>query len=63
MLAAEPKYIVLNPKDNVAVALDLIKPNEKLNSLGIAARQEIPPGHKIATCSINTGEKIIKYGR
>ena len=43
------KSIIINPKDNVAVALEDL-PNG------------IPRGHKFALCNIAAGENIIKYG-
>ncbi len=58
------KIIRINVSDNVAVALDEIKPGEVI-SLGnetIVAKENIDAGHKIALENINPGENVIKYG-
>ena len=70
------KYIQINPADNVAVAVQLLKAGEKL-SIGeivpfshigaitenfIEVKEEIPAGHKVALCDFAVGDNIIKYG-
>ena len=52
--------IVINEKDNVAVALHDIKSGEEHN--GIIFLNDIPFGHKVAIKNISKGENIIKYG-
>ncbi|MGL5054813.1 MAG: UxaA family hydrolase [Fusobacteriaceae bacterium] len=54
------KYIKINEKDNVIVALKDIKKGE--NIAGIIVKQDIPSGHKIALREIKINENIIKYG-
>ena len=64
MLIKKDNYIIMNPEDNCATALENIpkdreiKINQKLIKLG----QEIPMGHKFALLDINKGELIKKYG-
>ena len=52
--------IIINEKDNVAVALHDIKAGEEHN--GIKFLNDIPFGHKVAIKNISTCENIIKYG-
>lgn len=52
--------IIINEKDNVAVALHNIKSGEEHN--GIIFLNDIPFGHKVAIKNISKGENIIKYG-
>lgn len=47
---------IINPIDNVAVALHSLKSGE------CGATQDIPAGHKMALRSIGRGENVIKYG-
>ncbi len=60
--------IVMNPKDNVAVALHAIRGDSSVAiSVGTDilihnVSQDIPSGHKFALCSIHPEEEIIKYG-
>ena len=54
------KYIWLNEKDNVIVALKDIKKNEKVNNLTV--NEDIHQGHKIAIKDIKCGERVFKYG-
>lgn len=54
------KYIVINEKDNVAVALADIEEGEQIGS--VTALDNIPTGHKIALADIEKGSKVIKYG-
>ncbi len=62
------KVIVLNPNDNVAVALTDLKAEELVEIpigkevIKVRAIGEIPSGHKIAIKEIAEGEPIIKYG-
>ena len=54
----------ITPKDNVAVALNVIEKGAAVEVDGIAltAVNQIPAGHKIALADIPAGEKVIKYG-
>ncbi len=59
---AEPRTLVLNPEDNVAVALSVIVPGA-VTAEGVTARARVPKGHKIALARIETGEPIRKFGQ
>ncbi len=61
----KPNAIVINPKDNVAVALvdipkgsKVILPDRKV----FKARGDIPYSHKVALRDIPKGGELIKYG-
>lgn len=59
------RMIVLNEKDNIAVALEPVSGDtDSILSTGktLHVRDAIPFGHKAALCSIAKGEHIIKYG-
>ncbi len=53
------KFIKINEKDNVAVALTDLKAGEEC--LGVTLKNDIPRGHKVSLCDIAKGENIIKY--
>lgn len=60
----------MNPKDNVATAIENIGLGNVVNIISaegnivdkVKAKQEIPLGHKIAITNIKKGEHIMKYG-
>ncbi|MDI3502202.1 MAG: altronate dehydratase small subunit [Archaeoglobi archaeon] len=61
------KAIKMNPKDNVATAIDDIKSGEVVGVKNdevfeVQVLQEIPFGHKFALKDISKGEAIVKYG-
>ncbi len=62
------KAIVLNPKDNVAVALTNLREGELIevpagdDVVKIKLINDIPLGHKVAIKEIMEGEPILKYG-
>jgi len=58
------RIVHINPKDNVAVALEPVPRHENIvsDNFNLPARQDIPQGHKVALRDINPGELIIKYG-
>jgi altronate dehydratase len=61
----KPTIIIINLKDNVAVALeDLDQGGEALAASGEAFRtaEKIPYSHKVALREIRQGEAVIKYG-
>lgn len=58
-----PRILALHDSDNIAVALHRIESGETLASSGLAAREAVPSGHKIALKPVNRGQEIIKYGR
>ncbi len=54
------RYIIINPADNVAVALDDLVKGERVE--GVALQMDIPRGHKIVLRDLAEGEDVIKYG-
>lgn len=59
-----PKLMLLHPEDNVAICIAPIAAGERLEAGGteLCPAQPLGVGHKIASRSIATGEKIYKYG-
>ncbi|WP_299090768.1 UxaA family hydrolase [uncultured Metabacillus sp.] len=57
-------FIKINEQDNVAVAIQQLNENEKIDINGtvIQLKESIPKGHKFALKPIRTGENVIKYG-
>ena len=63
-------FLMHDSRDNVGVAITDIKSGERLTgksldngrTLQLAARQEIPFGHKIALKDLEVGDTVIKYG-
>ena len=53
-------FLQIHPADNVAVALRPAQAGDCF--AGIAAREAIPQGHKMALRSICAGEAVVKYG-
>jgi SAF domain len=61
------KALLIDRRDNVAVALEDIAAGAPASILGpdgtsLEAQQPIPFGHKIARVSIQKGQPILKYG-
>ena len=58
------KYILIHPKDNVAVALKLLSLGSSIQLEGqkIVLQEEIPQGHKFSIAPIKKGNSVIKYG-
>ena len=54
------RLIRINPRDNVAVALQPLKAGEE--ALCVTLREDIPAGHKFALCDIAENENVVKYG-
>lgn len=59
----KPEFLVLHPRDNVAVALVEISKGQELEYNQTIALDTIPAGHKIAVNTIASGSAIIKYGQ
>lgn len=60
MQQAPPRWIRLDPRDNVAVALAPLKPGEEV--LDVILAEPIALGHKLALVAIPEGGEVIKYG-
>lgn len=58
------RYIKINPKDSVVVALSNITKGEvvEVGDVKVTAVTDVPAGHKMALKDIPEGESIIKYG-
>ncbi len=58
------KFIRINPKDNVAVALVAVTKGSKatIGNRQVEILDDIPVGHKVALASLEEGANIIKYG-
>ncbi len=58
------KAIRIHPEDNVAVALENLRPGESLEPEfpGVIVAEEIARGHKIALRAIKAGDPVVKYG-
>jgi altronate hydrolase len=54
------KTIIINPLDNVAVALTDLKKGETYE--GVTLKEDITKGHKFTLRDVKQGENIIKYG-
>jgi altronate hydrolase len=60
-MTPHPRTLDLHPSDTVLVAVDTIP--EGLVVAGVAARQRIPRGHKMARSAAATGAPIRKFGQ
>ncbi len=62
--AALQRTVVLDPGDNVAVALTELEAGESLQcgNQTLVIRQGIPAGHKVALAEIVIGGAVLKYG-
>ncbi|MCX5909974.1 MAG: UxaA family hydrolase [Deltaproteobacteria bacterium] len=59
------RFIILNEKDNVAVAVEPAKAGDSAvlsDGKKLKVNQEVPFAHKIAVKAMKKGEKVIKYG-
>jgi len=54
------KTIIINPADNVAVALADLQKGESYE--GVTLAEDVKKGHKFALRPIKSGENVIKYG-
>ena len=54
-------FIRLDPRDNVVVARMDVAAGTVAPGEGVAAREAVPAGHKIATRALRKGEPILKY--
>ena len=63
-MAIDMKALLINEKDNVAVAVSALNAGEEveINRQTVRLSSPVPAGHKIAVCDMKKGENIIKYG-
>jgi len=57
------RVLILNPADDVAIALDDIAAGETPEGLEAAARADIPTGHKVARRAVGEGGLVRRYGQ
>ena len=59
----DPKLLLLDPGDNVLVAIQTLEAGEVLTVGGtrVTVAQRLGLGHKLAARAIRVGEKILKY--
>jgi altronate hydrolase len=58
------RVVRVHPDDDVAVAVHALEPGDvvTIGGVSITAREQIPPGHKIALRSLHAGDVVHKYG-
>lgn len=58
------RWLRIDPRDNVAVALEAAAPGAEVSVPGATLRtlEPIPTGHKVALVPIAEGERVVKYG-
>jgi altronate dehydratase len=59
-----PRVLLLNPRDNVAVAIRALRAGDsvELDGLEVDIAEDIPFGHKLAMAEIGAGDSVVKYG-
>lgn len=57
------RVLILNPADDVAIALDDIVAGETPEGLEVAACADIPTGHKVARRAVGKGGLVRRYGQ
>jgi len=59
-----PSLLQIDPRDNVAVALDALAAGAVVEVSGqrVTALRDIPRGHKLALRPLAAGENVVKYG-
>ena len=64
MASTLPRVLLLNQRDNVAVAIRALRGGEQVEAGGrlLAVGEDIPLGHKVAVAGIAAGEDVVKYG-
>ncbi len=64
MQSDKSAFLVIDPKDNVLVALRNIPKGStiKINGSAIELTEDIPSKHKMFMCDLNTGDEIYMYG-
>ncbi len=61
MPSLDSPLLHLHPNDNVLVAKTGLALGQEIPDLGVRARAQVPPGHKIAARRIAQGEQVKKY--
>ncbi|UTW08169.1 UxaA family hydrolase [Pseudomonas benzenivorans] len=63
LITQNQPVVILSDIDSVAVARRALASGSRVESLALAAADDIPSGHKIARRAIAKGEAILKYGQ
>ena len=61
----ETNAVLVNPKDNIAVAIKEIKAGETVTGIGdleLQANEDIMRNHKVAIEEVAENEPVLKYG-
>ncbi len=61
----ETNAVLVNPKDNIAVAIKEIKAGEAVTGIGdleLQANEDILRNHKVAIAEVAENEPVLKYG-
>ena len=59
---AAPSTLLLNPADNIAVALSTLDVGAETPQ-GVRTTKRVPRGHKFSVKPIRAGEAIVKFGQ
>lgn len=68
-MTGKAKVVMMNPKDNVAMAVENLAAGERIElavageKKAVTLKNDIPFGHKFALRTIKKEEMIIKYGQ
>jgi altronate dehydratase len=59
-----PRVLLLNRRDNVAVAIRALRAGDQVELDGrqVDVAEDIPFGHKLAVAEIGAGDSVVKYG-
>ncbi|MFA5662634.1 UxaA family hydrolase [Castellaniella sp.] len=60
-MSGHPKFLVLNPVDDVMVALQALQSGEQVN--GVDLLDPVPFGHKVALRAVARGQPVKRYGQ
>lgn len=61
----ETNAVLVNPRDNIAVAIREIKAGETVTGIGgreLRANEDIMRNHKVAVAEVSENEPVLKYG-
>lgn len=63
--ASPRRVLAVDPRDNVANALEELGAGDRVEALGrvIPVRTPVPLGHKVALAPIAAGDAVVKYGQ
>ncbi|MBU1274407.1 MAG: altronate dehydratase family protein [Proteobacteria bacterium] len=63
MAENNPLTLLLHPDDDILVALSDLPAGTELEAYGLACREDIPAGHKVARRDLAAGRAVRKYGQ